>query len=264
MSMLMTPSWKLLCGSAAGTSHERRGDGCHDYAHGVVLAAGDSPVLVAACADGASSVGQAALGARLACLGYIRLACEALRDGLPVQDIDARRVLAWHERVRRLMSLEASLCNLELRDLACTLLTAIVGEGSAAFSQIGDGAIVYGEGGSYQTAFWPQAGEYAGTTFFLTGRDFEERLAFHVLGQRVDELALLTDALQPLALHYSSRSVHAPFFEPMFEAVRRASDVRALEDPLKQFLTSKPVNDRTDDDKTLVLATRRLHSDDAP
>jgi hypothetical protein len=254
--------WKLLCGSAAGTSHQRQGDGCQDYAHGVVLATGHSPVLVAACADGAGSASQAALGARLACLAFIHLACEAFREGLPVQDIDARRTLGWHERVRGLMSLEASLHNLELRDLACTLLTAVVGEDGAAFSQIGDGVIVYREAGDFRTAFWPQAGEYASTTFFLTGGDFEEHLAFRVLGQRVDELALLTDGLQPLTLHYASRTVHAPFFEPMFEAIRRAPDVQALEGPLKQFLTSRPVNDRTDDDKTLVLATRRP-SDDA-
>ena len=43
---MMAP-WKLLCGSTAGTSHERRGDGCQSYAHGVPLAIGNSSVLVA-------------------------------------------------------------------------------------------------------------------------------------------------------------------------------------------------------------------------
>jgi hypothetical protein len=219
---------------------------------------------VAACADGASSAAEAALGARLACLGFVRLACEALRDGLDVQDIDARRVFGWHEQIRGLMSLEASLRNQELRDLACTLATAIVGQSAAAFSQVGDGAIVYREGAAYQTAFWPQSGEYASTTFFVTCEDLEERLAFRTLRQRVDELALLTDGLQPLALHYASRTVHAPFFEPMFEAIRQAAEVQTLEDPLREFLTSKPINDRTDDDKTLVLATRRSAYDDTP
>jgi hypothetical protein len=147
----MQPAWKVLCGSAAGTSHMERGDSCQDYAHGVVLATGSSVVLVTACADGAGSASQPAVGARLACLGFIRLASEALRDGKLVQDIDARQALYWHERVRGLMSLEACLRGLELRDLACTLLTAIVGEDGAAFSQIGDGAIVYREGGHYQT-----------------------------------------------------------------------------------------------------------------
>src|SRR5262249_3524713 len=89
----MTPAWKLLCDSAAGTSHERGCDPCQDYAHGVVVAASDSPMLVVGCADGAGSASHASLGARLACLGFIRVAAEALRDGLPVREIDAQRVL---------------------------------------------------------------------------------------------------------------------------------------------------------------------------
>jgi hypothetical protein len=254
--MLMTRPWKILAGSATGTSHEREGDPCQDYAHYAIVSAEDSPVLVAACADGAGSATQAALGARLACLGYIHMACESLRDGLPVLEINEPRARGWLERLRGTMSLEACLRNLELRDLACTLLTAVVGDGIAVFLQIGDGAIVYREGGRYRTAFWPQTGEYASTTFFLTGEDYQERLEFRVLGQRVDDLALFTDGLQPLALHYASRTVHAPFFDPMFDAVRRVVDTQDLEEPLRTFLTSKPVIERTDDDKTLVLATR--------
>src|SRR5207253_127084 len=112
-----------------------------------------------------------------------------------------------------------------------------------------------------KTVFWPQSGEYANTTFFLTGQDFEERLAFCVLAQKVEELALFTDGLQPLALHYASRSVHAPFFDPMFKRLHSAPDVTSLEGPLQEFLRSKAVNERTDDDKTLILATRRVTSD---
>src|SRR5437868_5423479 len=103
----MATPWKLLCGSAAGTSHEARGEGCQDYAHAVILAEDRSPVLVAACADGAGSASRAALGAKLACLGFVHLACEALRLGLTIPEIDARQALCWQERVRALLSLEA-------------------------------------------------------------------------------------------------------------------------------------------------------------
>jgi protein phosphatase 2C-like protein len=258
----MGSPWKILSGSAVGTSHERQGEPCQDYAQ-ATIAEVTPPVLVAVCADGAGSAAHARLGARLAGLGFIRTASQQLRDGLSVPQIDARQMLRWHAQVRGWMSLEASLLNRDVRDLACTLLTAIVGEEGAVFSQIGDGAIVYREGGELKTAFWPQTGEYANTTFFLTGQDFEERLAFRAIAQRVDELALFTDGLQSLALHYVSHSVHAPFFEPMFELLRRAPDTQALDAPLGDFLQSKPVNDRTDDDKTLVLATRRTSSDGA-
>jgi hypothetical protein len=258
----MTTPWKLLAGSAAGTSHEHRGEPCQDYVHTLLVEEGPAPALIVACADGAGSASHAGLGARLACLTFIRLASAALRDGFPISAIDSGCIRGWHEQIRGQLSLEACLRNLELRDFACTLLTAVVGDGAAVFSQIGDGAIVYREAGALKTAFWPQAGEYASTTFFLTGEDFAEKLAFLALGQRVDELALITDGLQPLALHYASRTVHAPFFDPMFETLRSSPPAEQLEGPFRQFLSSKPVNDRTDDDKSLVLATRHAPSDD--
>jgi hypothetical protein len=196
-------------------------------------------------------------------LAFLRAASAPLENGLRVPEITDRHVLHWHEQTRGRLSLEACLCNLDLRDFACTLLTAIVGHDGAVFSQIGDGVIVVRDGDRYHTAFWPQAGEYANTTYFLSGTGFEERLAFRSLGHGVDELALLTDGLQPLALHYASRSVHAPFFDPMFQSLRKALHPEELEGPLRQFLHSKPVNDRIDDDKTLVLATRRSPDDDS-
>jgi hypothetical protein len=162
------------------------------------------------------------------------------------------------------LSLEACLRGLDLGDFASTLLTAIVGREATVFSQIGDGAIVFNDGSGYQTAVWPQSGEYVNTTYFLTGADWTERLGFRSVSGVVEELALLTDGLQPLALHYASRSVHAPFFDPMLAALRQAPCPEGLEGPLRLFLASPSVNDRTDDDKTLMLATRRPAPDDSP
>ncbi len=253
----MESFWKVLSGSAVGTSHERFGENCQDYSHSIVLDVGKRCYLVAACADGAGSALHASLGAKIASLGFIRFVSESIRAGLRLHEINARQVLDWFTRVRGQLSLESALRGLDIRDLACTLLTAIVADDAAVFSQIGDGAIVYRDGDGFTTAFWPQNGEYANTTFFLTNPGFEERLAYRALRQRVDELALFTDGLQPLALHYASHTVHAPFFLPMFESLRRATDIGSLEGPLKQFLKSKAVIDRTDDDKTLILATRQ-------
>jgi hypothetical protein len=75
-------------------------------------------------------------------------------------------------------------------------------------------------------------------------------------GEPVDELALFTDGLQMLALHFASRSAHRPFFEPLFTTLREAANPEALGGPLREFLDSPAVNERTEDDKTLVLAIR--------
>jgi hypothetical protein len=260
----MPATWKLLYGSATGTSHQRRGETCQDYAHGQVIHVGESSVVILVCADGAGSAAQAALGAKLVCLTLLQAISVSLGGGLRVPDIAASHVLAWHEQARRRLSMEACLANRDLRDFASTVLTAVVSDEGAVFSQLGDGAIVIRGDSGYETVFWPQAGEYANTTFFLTEAEFEKQLVFRSLGCTVDELALLTDGLQSLALHYATRSVHAPFFEPMFQSLRKALDPEQLDGPLRQFLQSDPVNDRTDDDKTLVLATRRSCADENP
>ena len=247
-------SWKLLLESAIGTSHIQTNQPCQDYASGRVLNA-DTIVLV--CADGAGSASRSEFGSRFVCTGLLNLIATALEDGLALKDITRERVVEWHATVRRRLSLEACRENVDLREFATTILTAIVGPSQALFSHIGDGVIVYGDGEVYRTPFWPQQGEYVNTTYFLTGSDFEDQIAFEGIDRQIDEVALLTDGLQPLALHYASRSVHSPFFQPMFTALRGASDPEDFREPLKVFLNSAGVNSRTDDDKTLVLATRR-------
>lgn len=248
------PSWKLLLDSVIGTSHVQTNQPCQDYASGRVL---DADTIVLLCADGAGSASRAEFGSRFVCRSLLHTIATDLENGLALKDITRDRVVEWHATVRRRLSLEACRENLDLREFATTILAAIIGPSQAFFSHLGDGVIVYRDGDNYKTPFWPQQGEYANTTYFLTGSDFEDQLAFEGIDRQIDEVALLTDGLQPLALHYATRSVHSPFFKPMFNALRDASDPDELREPLKAFMNSPAVNSRTDDDKTLVLATRR-------
>jgi hypothetical protein len=172
-------------------------------------------------------------------------------------------VIGWYDQARRRLSLEASIRGVATRELACTLLAAVLDTECAVLSQIGDGAIIYRDGGGYQIAFWPQSGEYANTTNFLTDGAFEDHVLVRLVAPGPDGIALLTDGLQPLALHYATQTAHAPFFDPMLDALRLEMDPDRLRDPLNQFLASRAVCERTDDDKTLVLAALRPRYDDA-
>ncbi len=260
----MTPHmWKLLCESVSGVSHESAGLPCQDHSSGEWTQSSGETVLLLACADGAGSAEHAEIGSKFACEAITRELREALGGSLRVSDIDGDMVKGWHRRVRELLSEEADRRSAPLRAFACTLLTAVVGEQTAVFSQLGDGAIILQEGDAYQAVFWPQSGEYLNTTNFLTDLEFERRIEFQTHPRRVDELALVTDGLQMLALRYVDKSVHSPFFLPMFQALRAAKSASELQTPCRDFLTSPSVNRRTDDDKTLILATRRLPDDAA-
>ena len=59
-----------------------------------------------------------------------------------------------------------------------------------------------------------------------------------------------------LCLNFVDKTVHAPFFVPLFESLRNVTDPKDLNEPMRLFLESAEVVARTDDDKTLILATR--------
>ena len=122
--------------------------------------------------------------------------------------------------------------------------------------QIGDGAIVLRGHGAYGIVCWPQSGEYANTTNFLTGPGFQDHIEFVSAQGDFTDVALFTDGMERLALDFTSRTPHLPFFEPLFKALRTADDSQQLEQGLRDFLQSDPVTSRSDDDNSLVLATR--------
>lgn len=260
--------WRALGACVAGTSHAGTGQPCADACEVRVLktATGGS-LLVAAAADGAGNSERAPEGARLACEGVLKLARawakgpRKTKKRRPTRDLtqfDRKEVERWIESVRSRIEAAARAEQRDPHDFSCTLLVALVDEAWAVFFQIGDGAIVYrDEAGEYALAFWPQQGEYANWTWFVTDAAATVRVQSS-LAERVHEVALLTDGLQGLALRFASREAHGPFFAPLFERLRRepSTDLDGLHGELALFLDSPAVNQRTDDDKTLVLATR--------
>lgn len=64
---------------------------------------------------------------------------------------------------------------------------------------------------------------------------------------------MLSDGIQLLALRYADNTAHDPFFRPLFEFAGNPASTNA---ELEEFLRSERVCERTDDDKTLVLAIR--------
>lgn len=237
--------WKLVFGSVQGTSHVQSGMPCQDYCAGAV----SGPTLVAACADGAGSAEFSQLGSKAAVDRFMEV---ATCDEMPATE----QVEGWVDAARERL-LEAAAANESTpRQLACTFLAALVGDGWAAFVQVGDGVIVFDTPNGYNLAFWPDNGEYANTTRFLSQDDYRQHLRVEIVKHHVSELAVLTDGLQMLALDIAGAKVHDRFFAPLFKAVRNSLDDAALQNSLLEFMNSRRVNERTDDDKTLLLATR--------
>jgi hypothetical protein len=244
--------WAILGEAVTGTSHRARNAPCQDAFRLRMFGPGAEWLLIAA-ADGAGSASHAEVGATVACGEFARrietlgpdVVCS--RDGM----------VALFHGVRATVLAEAERLDVSPRDLACTALLAVVGPSSAAFAQLGDGAIVIGQGDGHRVIFWPEPAEYANATDFLTDDAFADSVRFEVLPAPVTEVAVFTDGLQRLALDFMARTAYPAFFRPLFSELRSAENPGSLAEPLRNFLDSDRVNERTDDDKTLVLAVRR-------
>ena len=248
--------WKIIAASVAGTSHVGRGEGCQDAFVCEVARQIDGEVLLIAVADGAGSAINGAAGARLA-VEFWQNGLKVWLENNRVENLERAFatdfVRLWHYELTK----RASSDGLNLSDYACTLLTAAVGATSAAFVQIGDGAIVFAdETENYRLFTAPQQGEYANSTNFVTDENAHNNLQFESHNARIDQIAVFTDGLQRVALQMQpAATAHQPFFRSMFAPFVRADfDQAKLENNLRQFLDSPKINERTDDDKTLILA----------
>jgi hypothetical protein len=206
--------WRTAYASVLGTSHLKTGAPCQDAGGCVVVQAADgSELLVAAVADGAGTAERSDVGASLAVSRFLKDFAE-----LEPASIDRTFVVEWIGSVQSEIAAIAAEDGRESRDYACTMLGAVIAKSGSAYVQIGDGAIVVGteELGEYTWIFWPQHGEYANVTNFLTQELATETLEFDT-GPPVREIALFSDGIERLVLDFSARSVHSPSFRPIFK-----------------------------------------------
>ncbi|WP_264660494.1 PP2C family serine/threonine-protein phosphatase [Azospirillum canadense] len=259
----MSLSWRSVSTSAAGTSHLRDGRPCQDASVCVTLLDDEGcETLVAVVSDGAGSAAHSDIGSGLACSLFVDELRALLETGGSVADVTPDFTRDWLRRFSAEIAVRAEAMECSPRELACTLLGAVVSESRAVFLQVGDGAIVFStaqEPDAMEVAVWPQQGEFANVTFFATDLTAGDRIAHRAVEERIDRLAMFSDGLQMLALSFADRSAFRPFFDPLFGTLEGAPEdaVANLSDPLEEFLSSPRVNGRTDDDKSLILASRR-------
>ncbi len=258
---MISGGWRYAAASVIGTSHTKQGTNCQDANDCQIYQLPTSEtVLVGVVSDGAGSARFGGEGAALCCSTLQDLVCGHVGNGNAVEQISSTTAGFWLNAIRRKLEAAAESESHVLREYACTLLAAIIGEHCAAFVQIGDGVMVVADSEEphYGHIFWPDRGEYENTTHFVTEERACDHLQFDLVQRHILELAMLSDGLQRLALHYRSQTAYQPFFGALFDPIRKAAPGRAedVSISLNQFLLSDRVNQKTDDDKTLVLATR--------
>ena len=251
--------WTVNGVSVAGTSHRRIGLPCQDSSNYRIT----GEVLIAAVADGAGSATMSDVGSALAAETSVNVSERLLHTfhdhtPHPLHETCLKRVVTGAvKESRRELRKESQRRDIDVRQLATTLLLAVHTRNIMAAAQIGDGAMVVSDRfGTYSTFITPQRGEYANQTNFLTSQDAMSKLDVRteLVDGNTHRLAMFTDGLQDLVLRAADDRPHTPFFDPVFAWMGSQPASSDTERKLAAFLESPRVTNRADDDLTLLLA----------
>lgn len=243
-------AWRWAAASEIGTSHIQTGDRLQD-AHAVSVIGKEH--IFAIVSDGAGSAKFGAYGAWFVCRSLTVRFREWIKenDDFPEDDMLAD----WINEIRDQISLIAERRETTPRQFAATLAALVISPNEILALHIGDSAVAGRRGSNWDVICWPDNGEYASTTYFVTD-DPEPRLNITRQPREHDAFALFSDGVGDLALSHIEQEAYPRFFEPMMRPVDDASGTGRLDelsDKLRTYLSSSTVCERTDDDKTLIL-----------
>lgn len=243
-------AWRWVAASEIGTSHIRSGNRLEDAY--VVSTHGDDHVF-AVVSDGAGSAKFGAYGAWIVC----RTLAVHFRQWLSTnKDLpDDETAINWIDNARDHISAVASRRNTVPRQFAATLAAVLISPNNFLALHIGDSGIVARRASEWEVICWPENGEYASTTYFVTD-DPEPRLNIIRRQLEHDSFALFSDGVGDLALSQIEQKACPQFFGPMMRPVDSSPDTGRLPElssKLRTYLAGPTVCDRTDDDKTLIL-----------
>ena len=247
------PNWTWASACCRGASHVKLGTRRQDALR---CLATDPQTLIAVVSDGAGSAGHGGEGASVAVRTIVSSAQKHMRSSSDHPDDEC--LMSWTDDIRDRLERFSKLRSVERKSFAATLVGVIsIGTQSVIF-HIGDGAAVGRNSvtGVWETLSWPEHGEYASTTFFLTD-DPSVRIRIARPAQALDALAIFSDGIERLALSFANNVPHAPFFNGIIKPVEQSSITgrdHSLSIKLANYLNSAEVNERTDDDKSLIIA----------
>jgi hypothetical protein len=251
-------TWKYITASVTGKAHSDRNETGQDRSLSGIVRLAENEYFIGLAADGAGSSTDGGTGAEIACDTLYSSILQTLEKKEDLSLVTEQDITGWITGARDSVDACAKKQGKLLVDYACTCIGSVAGRNHALFFQIGDGGIVINADDDYRVIFWPEQGEYINSTCFLSDKDYLDHLNITFTDSPSAEIALFTDGLQNMVLSFSQKKAHTGFFKPIFEALKKDSDHEFFgsSSQLSSFLLHREISERSDDDKTLILAVR--------
>lgn len=241
----MSP-WQVVAASVTGSAHLADGTPCQD-AHAYETS---GQRLVAVVCDGAGSAIQSDEGAQHMAEGVVAALLKLPSDAQANWQANVEAVIA---EVRQALVQKAQQAERDLSDYACTLVGAFWQADAGFFFHVGDGVGV-AEFAEYPPAIsYPENGEYANETIFVTSPEWTQHLRIQFWPARPQRVVLMSDGAQSFAMNKGQSALFMPFIDPVhkyLQSVNAESGAKAL----AATLADPRTHQITGDDKTLLLA----------
>lgn len=251
-----TSTWKYAFASEIGTSHISSETVKQDACKVEEANINETDYLFAAVADGAGSAKYSDSSSNYICKLFIK----KMKSWLSKNELTALNrdvILSWFVQFQKVIARAVKIYHLETsREFATTILFVVLSNKGNIFVQIGDGIIAKGNSSDLNCIFLPQNGEYINTTFFATDKNISERFMFEFNTENIERVILHTDGIELISFDFSNMKPHIRFFNPIFNELESCNEYGFCEETsefLSGFLNCERVNQKTDDDKTLVI-----------
>jgi Protein phosphatase 2C len=218
-----------------------------------------SSALIVMISDGAGSAKYSSTGSRIVVKVFGRHLAHFVQSSVASEVITVDMARDWLDDVRDRIFAISDAKGVKPRQFAATLVAAVIFPNHINVFHVGDGScVVLRKGGEeWEVTSWPAHGEYASSTYFVTD-DPEPQLRLCSWAGEFTDIAIFSDGLERLALDFLNKNAFSKFFNSISAPLAGLSPGRArrLSTHLRNFLDSPQVIDRTDDDKSLIVAKR--------
>lgn len=247
---------KVFGASVIGKAHIKSDLPCQDsHAFDILPNIG----IIAAVSDGMGSARYAHIGSDIASMYFVKTLKERYYEEMSddaVIDLIKQTYLRTQER----LALEADIMGCHIKDLNATLLVFLSLHSRQFYGQVGDCCLIGKTETGYKVIASQQRGEYANATFSVCNPDSIENGFFARIDGFYQDVALMSDGVESVTVSSSDQSVSHLFYDPFFKAFHHPQyESKSVSDSLSRFLSSDRINQKTDDDKTLLF----IHLDEA-